>query len=77
MVIYVLKTVIFRCIYEHPRLVYPLGDCTFKVVFFHAKFDDLSLTFPNLRGKLNFWVCILGQYYEVLCISLSEPALSI
>ena len=23
------------------------------------------------------WVCILGQYYEVLCISLSESALSI
>ena len=55
MVIYVLKTVIFRCIYEHPRIVYPLGDCTFKVVFFHAKFDDLGLTFPNLCGKLNFW----------------------
>ena len=40
-------------IYEYPRLAYPHCDFTFKVVFFHAKFADLSLTFPNLRGKYN------------------------
>ena len=53
MMISPLKTVIFKCLYEYPRLAYPHGDFTFKVVFFHAKFADLSLTFPNLRGKYN------------------------
>ena len=53
MMILPLKTVIFKCLYEYPRLAYPHGDFTFKVVFFHAKFADLSLTFPNLRGKYN------------------------
>ena len=58
MMILPLKTVIFRCIYEHHRLEYPHGDFTFKVVFFHAKFADLSLTFPNLRGKFNYGVFV-------------------
>ena len=58
MMILLLKTVIFKCIYEYPRLAYPHGDFTFKVVFFHAKFADLSLTFPNLRGKFNFGVFV-------------------
>ena len=53
MMISPLKTVIFKCLYEYPRLAYPHGDFTFKVVFFHAKFADLSLTFPNLCGKYN------------------------
>ena len=53
MMISPLKTAIFKCLYEYPRLAYPHGDFTFKVAFFHAKFADLSLTFPNLRSKYN------------------------
>ena len=58
MMISPLKTVVFKCLYEYPRLAYPHGDFTFKVVFFHTKFADLSLTFPNLSGKSNFRVYV-------------------
>ena len=61
MMILPLKTVIFKCLYEYPRLAYPHGDFTFKVVFFHAKFADLSLTFPNLCGKFNFGVLVASK----------------
>ena len=44
--------------YEYRSLALPHHDSTFKVVFFHAQFDDQSLTFPNLRGKFNFGVFV-------------------
>ena len=64
MMILVLKTVIFKCISEYRSLALPHHDSTFKVVFFHAQFDDLSLTFPNLRGKFNFGVFVESKKKE-------------
>ena len=65
MMILVLKTVIFKCISEYRSLALPHHDSTFKVVFFHAQFDDLSLTFPNLRGKFNFGVFVESKKKKI------------
>ena len=57
MMILLLKTVIFKCLYEYRCLVLP-HDSTFKVVIFHARCAELSLTFPNLPGKFNYGVFV-------------------
>ena len=58
MMILLLKTVIFKCLYEYRCLVLPHHDSTFKVVIFHAWCAELSLTFPNLPGKFNYGVFV-------------------
>ena len=60
MVFYALKTVIFRCIYEHPRLAYPLGDCRFKLYFFKLKL--LIYVWPSWTFAVN---SILGFLYSI------------
>ena len=61
MTILVLKTVIFKSIYEYRCLVLPHHAIKVKVTFFHAQCADLSLTFPNLRGKFNFGVLVESE----------------